>query len=884
IVNYANGSITSPGDDVTANPTTLARTDLTTSHTYDSAGSRTSSTDPRRAVEAAVGTSLGPDDFVTRVTLDALNRQRTERTASTPGLTVTQKTSLNAYDELGHLRSETDFGGLIAATEFDRVGRALRTFEHPAGASGPSLTAVTAYDADGKPLTAKDRRQVADSSLGSTTYAYDGLGRQTAMTEAAGSAAEALTTTAYDALDRRTTYVVGGQDTRYGYDLGGRVTATDDGFTCTSEVFDYRDLATSTTDGKDGNGCAGTGQYTVTHTHDGLGRLILSVQGILRPLDDVFDSAGNRLRSAPVTDNGSGETTTSVTTFTVNGLDQVITQTRTESGTGRTSKTTYDAVGNAVDRCRWDAGATVGECLPPGSGGSSPPSHVSTTAYDARNQRIELTDGSTQQTTEYDPAHNYQPLAAYVPTGNGYELQTLYTYDSRHRLTEVFVRHCMVEGHTCITPPGDVLGHVMYEYDANHNRTVVRESGSGWADSLPGWFYCYDARNQLVARDTGAACSATSGDETYSYDDAGNRLSAAQDGVTETFSYDADGQYTGAVHDTVGRITEWDNWRFLGYDAEGRLTEVCDLACSSGSQRFYFTYDADGRRTKIVDAAGGVSTTTELRYTADGHISAEYTHTCDINGCSVPVLTREYVTAESGAIVKMTVPAEEPDAGTYLVSWNGHGDALNLIHVAKGRATLANSFTYDTWGDSGVTVHNGFGDLGFRFRYVGQFGVQDDTVHGLPLVLMGARHYSPDLGRFIQPDPARLEANHYAYAGDNPVTRADPSGTCWGVLSWIPVWTPWGLAWKAVCVSWWWAVGAGGVSAGTHVIRNFDNVNFAQNKRQAQKKIRSLEGQARKHEEKIRNCPKCPQVNHWRGEIRTLRGQVTRVKGRWGIR
>jgi hypothetical protein len=43
---------------------------------------------------------------------------------------------------------------------------------------------------------------------------------------------------------------------------------------------------------------------------------------------------------------------------------------------------------------------------------------------------------------------------------------------------------------------------------------------------------------------------------------------------------------------------------------------------------------------------------------------------------------------------------------------------------------------------------------------------------------MHARHYSPTLGRFLQPDPARAEANHYGYAGNGPVSRVDPSGLC----------------------------------------------------------------------------------------------------------
>jgi uncharacterized protein RhaS with RHS repeats len=43
---------------------------------------------------------------------------------------------------------------------------------------------------------------------------------------------------------------------------------------------------------------------------------------------------------------------------------------------------------------------------------------------------------------------------------------------------------------------------------------------------------------------------------------------------------------------------------------------------------------------------------------------------------------------------------------------------------------------------------------------------------------MHARHYSPTLGRFLQPDPDGSEANLYAYTANNPVTELDPDGTC----------------------------------------------------------------------------------------------------------
>lgn len=47
------------------------------------------------------------------------------------------------------------------------------------------------------------------------------------------------------------------------------------------------------------------------------------------------------------------------------------------------------------------------------------------------------------------------------------------------------------------------------------------------------------------------------------------------------------------------------------------------------------------------------------------------------------------------------------------------------------------------------------------------------------MLLMGARHYWPRLGRFMQPDPAALEDNLYGYGGNSPTTNVDPAGTCY---------------------------------------------------------------------------------------------------------
>ncbi len=83
ITNYADGQVTG-GTDVTPDASG-ARTDLTTTYTFDTAGNEVSVADPRRAIELALG-SAGADDYVTRSTFDALNENLSQTTPTTPGV------------------------------------------------------------------------------------------------------------------------------------------------------------------------------------------------------------------------------------------------------------------------------------------------------------------------------------------------------------------------------------------------------------------------------------------------------------------------------------------------------------------------------------------------------------------------------------------------------------------------------------------------------------------------------------------------------------------------------------------------------------------------------------------------------------------------------
>jgi RHS repeat-associated protein len=153
-----------------------------------------------------------------------------------------------------------------------------------------------------------------------------------------------------------------------------------------------------------------------------------------------------------------------------------------------------------------------------------------------------------------------------------------------------------------------------------------------------------------------------------------------------------------------------------------------------------------------------------------------------------PVVTRTFTLDEAGTIVKLaiaTTPTPGADDGTYLVTWNGHGDALALSEInTDGTLTRANRFAYTTWGTPNLVAETGYGDLGFRYRYVGQHGVAWDDFASAGLLYMSARHYAPEFGRFLQPDPSAAEANLYAYAANSPVTKVDPSGLApWSLYS-----------------------------------------------------------------------------------------------------
>jgi RHS repeat-associated protein len=78
--------------------------------------------------------------------------------------------------------------------------------------------------------------------------------------------------------------------------------------------------------------------------------------------------------------------------------------------------------------------------------------------------------------------------------------------------------------------------------------------------------------------------------------------------------------------------------------------------------------------------------------------------------------------------------------------------------------------TYDPFGSAALEQSNTLSK-----SFVGADGIEGDTGNGL--LLMGARPYSPILGRFVAVDPVDGGSlNNYDYAGQDPINNYDLSG------------------------------------------------------------------------------------------------------------
>ncbi len=111
------------------------------------------------------------------------------------------------------------------------------------------------------------------------------------------------------------------------------------------------------------------------------------------------------------------------------------------------------------------------------------------------------------------------------------------------------------------------------------------------------------------------------------------------------------------------------------------------------------------------------------------------------------------------------------DARTHCVALTNSGQAIveQYAYDAFGK-----TYFYD--GSGSLTYVNGKNDspLGNRFLFTGREWISDWGVYDYR-----HRHYHPELGRFVQPDPKHFAANDYnlyRYCHNDPINNTDPTG------------------------------------------------------------------------------------------------------------
>ncbi|CAM2191519.1 conserved protein of unknown function [Paraburkholderia kururiensis] len=358
-------------------------------------------------------------------------------------------------------------------------------------------------------------------------------------------------------------------------------------------------------------------------------------------------------------------------------------------------------------------------------------SHTITNSYDGLGQLTQTSAAGRLLRYSYDTAGRVADIA--WPDGFHVGIQ----YDALGRPSQ------LLENGT--------LSLAKYSYDTLGRRTQV-DLGNGTRTE-----FAYDNQGLLAGKNHRFTGSAEDWIATFTRDQVGDirkqtvtnsRYGWTPAVSTSAYTANALNQYTAVsgsavTHDLNGNLRGDGVWTYT-YDADNRLKTVNRSGTSAA-----LAYDPEGRLVKTT--VNGVNAA--LLY--DGqNLAAEYD--------SAGAVTRRYVFGPG--IDEPLVQYE--GAGTASKRWLYANHQGSVVAQANGSGATTGSQVYGAFGETS-------GTLASRFGYTGQ-----QYLSPLGLYYYKARMYSPALGRFLQTDPIgyKDDLNWYAYVGNNPINRTDPSG------------------------------------------------------------------------------------------------------------
>jgi RHS repeat-associated protein len=346
-----------------------------------------------------------------------------------------------------------------------------------------------------------------------------------------------------------------------------------------------------------------------------------------------------------------------------------------------------------------------------------------------------------QLATYYDPAtRRVNETVTARETAPSTVADTQYTYDPSGNITKI--AESSNGDSQCFT--NDYLGRLVQAWTPAGGDCAQQPTAASLGGPAPYWqSWTLDAVGGWLTRTDHATAS---GDAvtTYTYPGTGANQAHTLSGtsVTDsagtraaTYAYDPAGA-------TISRPGPHGQ-QTLTWDVEGHLASLTDSAGASS-----YLYTADGDRFITRDPSGVTMDLgpVELRLSASSN-----------------TVTATHFYAMGGRLV-----GQRTAAGVTWLATDLHGTDQIAIDAAS-QAVTRRWFT--PYGER----------RGPAVAWVSDKGYLRGTAEASGLTLLGAREYDPATGRFVSVDPVLApgdptQTNGYSYAGDSPVTSADPSG------------------------------------------------------------------------------------------------------------
>lgn len=654
-------------------------------------------------------------------------------------------TVTSTYDHVGNpLTIDGPLAGANDVTRyrFDALRRTIGVVgPDPDWGGGPlkNKAVRTTYNSDGQPTLVErgivngytDPDWAAFVVLDQQEATYDALGRLVKAAAVSGGVTLSVAQMAYDAAGRPECSALRMNPAVFGSLPGSACTlgtaGTNGPDRITKVVYDAADQVLQTIKAY-GTPLQQT-EVTATYSLNGLTTTVADAKGNLTTyVYDGFDRLSRRRYPVAA---GSGSSVTDYEEYTYDAASNIATE-RRRDGTSITY--TYDAL-QRLTASNLPATTFTYDNLGRMLSAATATSTLSWT-HDALNRTVSKTDAFGTWGYQYDLAGNRTKMT--WPDG------FYVNYD-----------YYLTGGMAHVRENGAVLGSAgtlaSYYYDNFGRRTHLDR----WNSTGTG--YSYDAASRLNGIWSDLAGTAQDTARSFTHNLAGQILSQSEG--NSLYIWNGTAPATGAwtvnglnqvltlpgktvTHDTKGNISAVSGGASYTYDAANRLTSATAPTSST------LTYDALGRLAQIVGA-----TTTRFAYDG-GQIVAEY----DGSGA----MLRRYV---PGAGVDETLVWYE-GSGTLDRRYLFTDERGSVIAITNATGTSIGTNTYDEYGRPGAL------NVG-RFQYTGQAWIPE-----LGLYYYKARFYSPELKRFLQPDPIGYAGgmNLYAYVNGDPTSLIDSSG------------------------------------------------------------------------------------------------------------